>query len=190
MPLEFPDREALLLFVDSLPVVSESDAIQEAYVSMRLDGQSHNWAEMCAHRQAPGTKNSDRTFQEGIGAGQFLDKMPPMIRKARMAAYEKATGRKVPEGARYLSTLARFPGDPKAWVTDVGEAKARFKEFGKGCEDLGIEARELPPPPKVRIAEDIVQRHLQKAVADPANAGKDKRELREAIIDKHSFSES
>ena len=184
----FGTDEEVQAFVNSLPTISSDECIQSFYMDMRIQGQSHAIAEMLAHRRPPGANNTDRAYQHGgekMPGG--LGSMPPMLRKARMAMYKRMTGKDVPTGYIYSSTLARFPSDPMAWVADVGELKSRAKQFGKGCEELGLSAADAQPPKKVVMAEDLVNRNVRKAIAKPENAGKDIGTIREEVIEKHSY---
>jgi putative FmdB family regulatory protein len=92
----------------------------------------------------------------------------------------------------YMRTLCRpgiGPGDPEAFIPagsgeDYGKKLLRKRNWS--CEDLGVEAVEAAPKPKVRLAPDLVEETRQRMLKqDPGLAVKDQRELREAIIDKH-----
>jgi hypothetical protein len=184
----FGTDEELQAFLESLPVISQDETVQGFYISMRIDGQCHNMASILALRRPPGTSHTDRAFQQGgekmVGG---LGSMPPMVRKARMAMYQRLTGKSIPSGYVYSSTMARFPGDPMAWVADVGELKQRAKQLGKGCEELGVSTPDTPPPKKVKMDEELVQRNIQKAIAKPEHAGKDVKTIREEVIEKHAY---
>lgn len=187
--LQFDTPELLCEFIENLPIISDDDTVQAFYIEMRLDGQSHYFAEMCAHRRPPGTQHTDQSFQK---IGQSLGKMPEMIRRQRLMIYERmmGKGRKPPEGYLYMSQMARFPGDPRAWVADVGELKSRCKEDGSGIEELGIKAVEKAPRPKVVMDDDLVNRYVRKAVADPVNAGKNVQTIKHEVIEKHAYNGS
>jgi hypothetical protein len=170
------------------PRISDNPATQAFFEQMLRDGVAESLARMFALRQPPGTGGTDRAFMYGKQAGQELDGELEPIRKRRMARYKQLTGRNVPDNARYFRQLARFPGDPRAFVSDRSEFKNRLIEDGHGCEDFGVKIAEAPPPDdKPRIAEPIMQQFLASEKKKPENIGKKEAELREKIIDKHAF---
>lgn len=187
--LVFDTEEKLFEYVRQLPIVSQDDDIQERYVRCRLDGESHLMAEIFAFRKPPGTNNTDRVFMGGALDGSKYNHDAIWLKKAK-ANYKKATGHDLGSGMTYISRIARFPNDPWAWVNDVGELKKKAEIRGHGIDDLGLKARISEPPKKVRMAPDILQHHLRKAVADPANVGKNVEELKHNIIEKHAYNES
>jgi hypothetical protein len=166
---------------DELPTISPYPEIQESYVRMRRGGQSHNMAEMLAVRIPSGTRNTDRAFLEGRHSSYGLEatKMPEdYIRIAKQAGVN-------PHGKVYVSQLASKRGDPRAWVSSLGEVGDRCRESGRGCSALGIKAPEPPPTQQIRLAEDIVQEEMGKAlVKNPGKATK-LSELRREVIEKH-----
>lgn len=92
----------------------------------------------------------------------------------------------------YLPSLARFPGDPKAFVPASGgrgHIRSVCAERGHDCE--GIVQYRAPrgtrgEPPK-RLSERIVERIARaKITAEPSLARRDQRELREEIIENHA----
>jgi hypothetical protein len=182
--LVFESEAKLREFVSELPTISNDEAIQMAYMRMRLDGQAHPFAEMCAFRTPPGTKNTDRAFQENQ-ISRYTGKEPWM--KQAVRKYKAATGHDIPKGAMYISQLAKEPNDPRAWVTDLGDVKRRLRELGHGCDDLGIAPVEMEPI-RVKYDEALIQERMRKAVAKPENIGKNATDIREAIIEKHSYS--
>lgn len=116
-------REAIEFLIDhgqdkGYPVVSKDKWQQAFYVQCRMEGQSHNMAEICALQQMPGTSGTDRAFLEGI-ENQF-----------RGAEWEGDTYRNIAKqagvdttGKFYKGTLANYPGDPRAWVADQHDAR-------------------------------------------------------------------
>lgn len=106
------------------PEIAESSlAVQKHYLAMIEDGQSERWAEMCALQQAPRTHGTERTWNEGRGAGQWLDDMPKrqatyMLKEAQQAGISTS-------GKYYCSGIADRRGwcDPAAWVSGPDDVK-------------------------------------------------------------------
>jgi peptidoglycan/xylan/chitin deacetylase (PgdA/CDA1 family) len=80
------------------------------YDRLRAKGQSHNMALIFATRQAPAMDRTDE--------------------RLRAADDRREHGKRAPRG-RYQSGLARFPGDPKAFVKSRGEARQRANAIGR-----------------------------------------------------------
>jgi len=108
------------LWVSSIPVIEGSLKgldmrrflkVNEAYLLMRLDGQSHSMAEMLATRSFPGVK-TDSVFNEGKFSGDSGKVGPEQVWLQEQA---KAAGVST-NGKWYCRGLASFPGDPTAWV--------------------------------------------------------------------------
>ena len=65
--------------------------VQQHYLKMLADGQTERFSAMCALQQPPGTRGTDRAFQEGRLSGNWLDDMP--IHQAKRIVREaKAVG--------------------------------------------------------------------------------------------------
>jgi hypothetical protein len=99
------------------PVVSLKKAVQDHYESMRLSGESHNIADMLAHKTFAGVK-SDAVFNEGKFSGQSTGECTAhgVWLRSQAAAAGVSTN-----GKWYCSGLASFPGDPTAWVDSRGD---------------------------------------------------------------------
>lgn len=101
-----------------------------------------------------------RGAKEGAGCFETSD---DKVRKAYLDPAKKA-GVAI-NGRTYQGGLARFPGDPEAWVGSMDEAKAVLRRRGWGSEQLGVKAVEREPEPSIPIADDIVDRELGRMVA-------------------------
>ena len=137
-----------------LPEVSDRLTVQALYVAMRLAGESHMLAEMFALSQPPQIR-TDNTFMEGhCNGNQFEDK--PWLGDW-YAAQAKEAGVDI-TGAVYLSGMARFPGDPEAWVRGRGDVQRLCEERGWGCQGaVQVKRNDFEPPaPDVDVADDIV----------------------------------
>ena len=91
------------------PVVDPNPAIQARYEEFRRHGNSHNFAEMMAFKQPPGSQ-SDTDFQRGFGtlANQIGDADGHYINEVT-GTYRKLMGHNPNEQNIYLPTLAAFP---------------------------------------------------------------------------------
>lgn len=174
---------------ESFPIVSSDPTIQNSYVAMRRDGQSHSMAEMLAFRQGPGLR-TDNTFFANQDS-QYAD---PKIRAYRQLAEQSGVD---VNGAKYFSQLARWPGDPLAWKRSRGEIVEHCETFGMGLTMDGeqkVKARlDAPPAPDIPIAPDIVHDKLEdvfdsnpelerECLAKPAKLEEVKEQVRESLL--------
>ena len=176
----------------TLPLVSDNISVQAFYEYLRGKGESHNMAEMLAFQQAPRAM-TDAVFFEGFGTieKQFAgdEKVrDQLIKRARAAGYNPN-----PNDV-YLSAIARYPGDPEAFVPATG-GRGHIKKVltERGWESDGAvktKARQPEEAPKsVPLAKDIVNRKVGQAHRDnPETKRMDQGELRHNIIKKHSGS--
>jgi hypothetical protein len=101
--------------------------VQDHYTRMIKDGQTPAFAEMCALGVPPGTKGTDRAFQQGRLDGNWMDGMP-VHQAQKMVREAKASGISI-SGKQYISGLADKRGhmDPMAWVSDTADVRAVAK---------------------------------------------------------------
>lgn len=106
-----------------IPIVDSDPAIQSRYEEFRRHGNSHNFSEMMAFKQPPGSQ-SDTDFQRGIGtlASQIGDPENIYLNEVT-GTYRKLTGHNPGNREIYMPGLAQFPGDPRAFVASGSEAK-------------------------------------------------------------------
>jgi len=161
------------------------------YLSQREKGVNHQIAAMTACQAAPRSM-TDRELFEGMGplAKQFEGEEDYLD---RIVAGARAHGHNPGANDVYMSNLARFEGDPLAFVPPTG-GRGHIR---KVCEDRGLpcegavnvkgrEPSEDPLAKKIPLANSIVAREMNHRIKkDPGLKEKDPRELREAIIDKH-----
>ena len=103
----------------------------------------------------PPMSNTDREFLEARENGrQFQD--APALGDFYAAAAARA-GQSV-TGKVYLSGLAAYPGDPRAWVADRGDVRRVLEERGWGARGaVNRPADERPPlDDAYRVADDLV----------------------------------
>jgi hypothetical protein len=145
---------------------------RERYLAMRRSGQSHNIALMLAAQQPP-MSNTDREFLEGhCNGNQFAGSLAARAagdyyrRVAAAAGQGSAAG----GGNVYLSGLAAYPGDPRAWVSSRGDVKRLLEERGWSARG-SVEHNADPsvrgsaaPPTTTAIGTDIVLDAAEKAL--------------------------
>lgn len=103
----------------------------------------------------PPHANTDREFLKGHCNGSQFDGMESRGDFYRRVA--EAHGQDV-KGKVYLASLARFPGDPQAWVSGKGDVEKVLDANGWGSEGLvKREVRNVAQPASVAVAPDIVQ---------------------------------
>lgn len=125
--------------------------------------------------------DTDTNFFAGakLGGGQFQ----PYTREAYTLP-AKMQGVSI-NGAHYQHGLARYPGDPRAFVRDRGEMKKLLEERGWGSEDLGVKARNDYEPKRVPIDERLVSEELDTRVKlgeiDPGDKEKARDQVRDDI---------
>jgi hypothetical protein len=128
------------------PWVSKDLDRQERYVRMRLEGQSHNMAEILATGKFPGTRTDVEWNRGHVNGNQFAEnpvqsKIGDYYRRLAEESGQSTTGKV------YRSGLAQFPGDPRAWVSTRGEAEQYVRETGRSCHGLvNVEAPMLDFP--------------------------------------------
>ena len=143
------------------PIVSNDLVTQARYENMRLDGQSHNMAEMLATRSFPGVK-TDAVFNEGKFSGD-MGKVGPHQLWLKLQA--EAAGIST-AGKWYCSGLASFPGDPTAWVGDRGDVLRIAREKNMTVHGyVEHEAHETDPGGDVPIDESIVNDEVEEILS-------------------------
>lgn len=164
--------------------------VGEEYDRLVASGTSPRAAAMYALQQPAGTRNTDRAFCQG--AQRQMESMTPINRQA-IQKIAKRAGIST-DGKFYKGSLGRYD-DRAAWVTSADDVLAVCKAKNLDMEGVIKHTavhKELPPPPDVPLAEDLVCEFARDYVTnDPALAErcrKSKRarlELREQIIQNH-----
>ncbi len=153
------------------PRIDRRPHVQSFYEHLRRDkGQPHKLAEMLAVRRSPMMKGSDRAFSEGYHNGNQFEHNPHVGDFYRRIASQHGVN---VTGKRYMTQLAAFPGDPRAWVSGVDDVKAVVTERNMTCEGLvnhtpveidhsGENERvdQQFDPDKYQVADDIVEDEL------------------------------
>ena len=90
-------------------------------------------------------------------------------------------------GKKYLGQLAKYPGDPKAWVSCRGDVQQVCEERGWGSEgnvNVKMRERENPPSEAVPIADDIVNKEVIRELAGQTVKVKEAMDVREKVTDR------
>jgi hypothetical protein len=129
------------------------DAPTDHYVAMRMAGESQRMAAMLARREGPALK-TDAEFRKGTWGGNQFASCPAVgheyVSRARAAGID-------PAGKVYLRGLARFPGDPGAWVSGRLDVERIASERGWGVSgSVNVARREVEPMANIPVGEDIV----------------------------------
>lgn len=163
------------------------------YREIIASGESQNFAEMIACRQAPGVQ-TDNTFLAGIGTlrDQFDGDDFTLNEVVQVA---QASGYSPKSSDFYNESLARFPGDPEAFL-HAGQGRDHIKKVcekrGTGCRGAvnvkgrGLEKDPFEGPPK--LAPDLVNEEINRRVAaNPDEGRRPRKELAAEVVDKHAL---
>ncbi len=128
---------------------------------------------------------SDCTFMQGVGNGRQFEGQEHVgdyYRGVTEGMGGTATGRK------YLSGLARFPGDPEAWVDSRGDVERVLTKRGWGSEGT-VSVKAKPPENPVEagpaMAPDLVTKYATEiAMRDPHPELVDMKDLKEQVVEK------
>jgi hypothetical protein len=156
---------------------------QRHYDECRAGGACHSLAEMFALGAAPQSR-TDAEFFRGRW-NQFAD--TPHLGDAYRGVAE-AHGQST-TGKVYLSGLARFPGDPEAWVSGRGDVERVIDRHGWGAEgSVTRPLRNVAEPEVIPVAPDIVDAKVADILAgvDPRDRPRvDVEDLREQVVERH-----
>lgn len=146
----------------------------------------NNIREAMMSKTFPGLK-TENSFFAGRGTLQDQFKDDPEFLK-QIIDGARAKGYNPSPYDVYLQTVAREDGDLDAWVSQadgLGKVRKVCEDRGLYCEELGTERREVAPPERVALADDLVAEKVAEYKCIPEFAGKSDGELREFVIDKH-----
>jgi hypothetical protein len=177
-------------YIDELDLELQCCMVKTAmYVMYREGGMEAVFANMNACRRAPGAANCDRHFSEkaryrmNTMSQKNLENIIKLAKKAGVDTHNRF----------YVGGLGRYT-DPSAWVShgdDVLSVARRKNLTVQGA--INHQGHEVPPPPPVLMAPDIMQENVSKLLAaEPATAEavrknpKKLHEVKERIIDKHT----
>lgn len=173
-------------------VLTRGESAVEIYLTSRAEGQSENWAVMCALRSPPGLKGTDSQNFRGVAAGNPFPNMPESLRQHYIKQC-RAQGIDF-NGKVYKTGLVRrgYGGlrmDPQALVDSTSGVKSVLERNGWGAEGMVNRDADTVDSPDFdevpyQVAEDIVNERVQDEVIN--NHGgrikkKDYADLREKV---------
>ncbi len=132
----------------------------------------------------PPAANTDREFLMGSENGRQFQSRPE-VGNAYKAVTEREGGSVT--GKKYISQLARYPGDPEAWVSGRGDVAKILEQRGWGCDGAvktKVRERDTPPSPGPEVAEDIVERETHKALEGQTVTKKEYLDTKEKVKNK------
>lgn len=136
-----------------------TEAQKRHYDECIAKGCSHSLAEMFA-LGVPPMSNSDREFLQGQWR-QFEDSPHVGDYYKRQA---ESQGVDV-TGKVYLSGLAAYPGDPRAWVGGRGDVKKLCEERNWNCHgSVEHRAEQMEPPRAIPVAPDLIDEEVRDIV--------------------------
>jgi hypothetical protein len=142
------------------------------------------WAEMCAMQCPPGTRGTDRAFNEGRYNQQQFDDMPKkmaqrILREARAAGINTS-------GKQYCAGLAdkRAYCDPEAWVDSTADVVRVARKRNLTVEGIVSHQGTAVPPKRKVLSEGIIKEEMQ--YYRKLHPGRKKEDLRQMIIEKHA----
>ena len=165
------------------PIVSSDPEIQARYEAIRDKGESHMLADMLAHQQPPGS-HSDTQFLAGHCNGNQFEKVPFVGEYYKKIAERNGVNVK---GSVYKAGLARFPGDPEAWISSRADVKKICERRGWGARGaVNVTPRQVEKPAgglSSSIINEKIEDYLESV---PQGEKVDIEGLREKIIEKHA----
>lgn len=162
------------------------------YLRMRMAGESDSLASMVALRKGPALSTDDTFFQ---GQGSLYDQFGSQKALDRNLAASKRHGFVPDKNDVYFPNLARFKGDPEAYVSRAQgrsyikkllekrgwESDGAVKVKGRQAENDPLDAKNCVP-----MGNDVIQHYAAKMVAkDPSLKSLKRSELRAKVIEKH-----
>ena len=137
---------------------------EQHYEKCLRNGCSPRLAEMLASRRAPGCVTDDTFFVGRKGGQQFAD--DPQAGDYLAAGLRKLGGS--PAVKVYVHGLARFPGDPEAWVSSRGEIADRCRERGWNCKgQVNVKGDQYAEPkPDIPLDPDLVTEEVAIRIAE------------------------
>jgi hypothetical protein len=162
------------------------------YFRARMQGSSDRAAAMYSLQKTAAIDTDDVFFQ---GAKPLYDQFGSQQALNRTLRESKKRGFTPDKNAIYYPNLARFRGDPEAYVTRaMGRSYIRklLEKRGWSAEGgVNVKGREPESDPLDAknckpLGEDIIRRRMKEELKNnPELARKNRSELRQAIIDRH-----
>lgn len=159
------------------------------YIRCREQGETPRGADMLACQRGPGLSGHDGALLKGELNGNQYANCPWVGNFYKKTAEKMAPG--CTSGAKYMTQLARFPGDPNGWVKSQADVKRAAK--ARGLDLDGVVkcryAREAAPKDPIPLSKDIVNQYLKReAQVNPAikTDAKQRKRAIEDIYTKHT----
>lgn len=156
--------------------------VSEAEFNAADPDRSRRLRDMFATGQAP-QSNTDREFLAGHCNGNQFAGQPWAGDYYRSVAESQGCNT---AGKVYLSQLAAYPGDPRAWVSGKGDAQRVLEERGLASDGL-VKARGRPlerEPEEVGLDPDIIDEVVESRLREhPAPETVDVQEMREQVFE-------
>lgn len=154
----------------------------ELYTQAIANGCAPRLADMLAARSFPGTKGTDRAFMQGrkLDGSQFEG--VPLVGSHHLDMARKAGVSTT--GKYYSGGLARYPGDPQAWVDSLHDVKKICESRGWECDGaIKVESPKYAgsEPGPYRVADDIVDDHVSQVLEQRPELLPKAQEVREEI---------
>lgn len=174
---------------EQLEAECDAAGVREFYEQILAKEKSVEFAAMLALQSPPGTRNTDRTFQES--QRHLMNTMDGHNRHKIYAIAQKAG---INTAGKFYTGLGRYH-DPKAWASSIDDVRAAAKKMQvdvSGPANFKFSSEEPAPPRRVALAEDVavgLERKILKA--EPALAEKcrkspqARRELRDRVVATH-----
>lgn len=155
------------------------------YLDMIAAGTTPKMAEMLALQQSPGigVTNSQYLQDQNRWGRSILDRHNGDERAVeRLRGALAKRGYKLRSDDHYISTAARFHGDPAAIVNE----HSSFKDLERRVEERQKIKADTEPTPPTRLSPTIVERIRQRRIAEnPDEARRDIREVTAEIVETH-----
>lgn len=158
----------------------------EFYLDLLERGESQRIAEMLALQAAPRCVTDDTFFAGKKNGQQFAkDEATGNAYAQELRAKGVSTA-----GKTYMHSLAKYPGDPEAWVSSRSEAVALIKKRGWSCDgQIKVKRNKdcLGEEPEYGVADDIIDDEVYLTLHNNPELGRtaDQRErLRAELLDK------
>lgn len=157
-------------------IISSDPAVQGRYEELLAAGNTPRFAEMLATRSFPGLNGTNKAFNRGRCNNNQFAHCPQLGDHFKRIA--DAQGVSI-AGKHYCYGLGRYPGDPRAWVSDTSEVLAIARDRNLNIDGI-VNHRGTPvaPTPDVPLADDIWDEGVQSVMSqNPDMRADDAREL-------------
>jgi hypothetical protein len=175
---------------ESLRAECVRHGVEDLFDEIVSKGETAQFAAMCAMRQPPGSRYTERAFMQDMN--QSMDGMSDYVRKH---VYEQAAKAGISTQGKVHKASIGPPSDPGAWVGSMDDvlavAKARNLSVSGAVKHDAVATP--PAKKKPKLAPDLVKRYRKAYLdQDPALAERVRknksasRELNERIVATHT----